>query len=149
MSTVERGSSKEADTHPQGQVQPLCCPRPETPSAPGPTRRSTATLCKHSRTWHLAVCLVPILRIFSCSITRPIDRKHSTHPWAGLCTRVCLTSAWLSGPRLSCWALSQLLGEARGGGHIRNGKSDLQAPARPLPGIRVLTRRAFLGLPSL
>ena len=117
MSTVERGSSKEADTHPQGQVQPLCCPRPETPSAPGPTRRSTATLCKHSRTWHLAVCLVPILRIFSCSITRPIDRKHSTHPWAGLCTRVCLTSAWLSGPHLSCWALSQLLGEARGGAH--------------------------------
>lgn len=35
------------------------------------------------------------------------------------------------------------------GGHIWNGKSDLQAPAHLLPGIRVLTRRAFLGLPSL
>lgn len=148
MSTIERGSPKEEDARPPGQVQPLCCPRPEMPSAPGLTHRSTATLYKHSQTWHLAASPIPILRIFSCSITRPIDRKHSTHPWAGLCTRVCLMSARLSGPRLSCRALSQLLGEAPKG-RIRNGKSDLQAPARPLPGIQVLTRRALLGLPSL
>ena len=116
MSTIEGGSPKEEDARHPGQVQPLCCPRPETPSAPGLTRRSTASLYKHPQMWHLAAFLIPILRIFSCSIARPIDRKHSIHPWAGVCTRVCLMSARLSGPRLSCRALSQVLGEAPGRG---------------------------------